>query len=643
MKLLIYLAMAGAMLHAQTTITDTIKTPMGGNWSGTVVVTLNNPATAQPLYSGSETLSGWSQTVTVTNGAFSITLYPNDAITPTGTSYTARYSPTSGAGWSETWVVPTGATTIRELRSTTVPTPRTMFTPAQITQASATLGQGLRWNGSTWAPGTFVADPMTTTGDIITRNGGVATRLGIGSTGQLLGISAGLPAWVTLASTGLSDSSVLVRTSATYADPSWITSLAGSKVSGAISGNAATATALQTARTIAGVSFNGTANISIPSSGLSDGANITLGNSRRHGNRTIFIGDSITAASGGGAFQSMFWGPGWVYAATFAARGSVQLLWNAGISGNTTTQMSARFAADVVANNPDVVVILGGTNDVPGVTAGTTPLATVRSNLQSMVSASRAAGILPVLCLIPPRADTAPNAASVQRINAMIRSLAQQNDVTVVDFYSVLVNPSNGGYASGLSGDGIHPSASGMTVMANKFLADTVDVFGPSAVYQMQSANDPLPVVAGGMSLSVPFMTYGYGSAPAATVGTASGGTDIIGNWTTIAQPSGTGFSVISSGSATTGFAVGDLMAFSCRIQTTGLTASGGRFNLRMGDSNYIFEYPNDVDGLFYNEIRVPAGTTSLRFEVVALAGGSGAYTLRFGQCAFINLTANAL
>jgi hypothetical protein len=163
MKLLIYLAFAGAMLHAQSTvtITDTIKTPMGGNWSGTVVVTLNNPATAQPLYAGSETLSGWSQTVTVTNGAFSITLYANDAITPTGTSYTARYSPTSGAGWSETWVVPTGATTIRAIRSTTAPTPTVLFLPSQIRQQGASLGQLLRWNGAAWAPWSLVVGPTT--------------------------------------------------------------------------------------------------------------------------------------------------------------------------------------------------------------------------------------------------------------------------------------------------------------------------------------------------------------------------------------------------------------------------------------------------------------------------------------------------
>jgi hypothetical protein len=54
-----------------------------------------------------------------------------------------------------------------------------------------------------------------------------------------------------------------VVTTGSYANPSWITSLAGSKISGNIAGNAGTATTLATARTINGVSFNGSANISV--------------------------------------------------------------------------------------------------------------------------------------------------------------------------------------------------------------------------------------------------------------------------------------------------------------------------------------------------------------------------------------------
>ena len=54
-----------------------------------------------------------------------------------------------------------------------------------------------------------------------------------------------------------------VYTSASYANPSWITSLVGSKVTGDIAGNSGSATRLATARNINGVAFDGTAAINI--------------------------------------------------------------------------------------------------------------------------------------------------------------------------------------------------------------------------------------------------------------------------------------------------------------------------------------------------------------------------------------------
>ena len=91
--LLPLLLLAASALVQTATITDTISTPFNGTFSGTVTVSLNSPALAQPLYSGNVTLSGWTQTVTVTAGAFSLTLYANDQITPGGTSYTATFAP----------------------------------------------------------------------------------------------------------------------------------------------------------------------------------------------------------------------------------------------------------------------------------------------------------------------------------------------------------------------------------------------------------------------------------------------------------------------------------------------------------------------------------------------------------------------
>lgn len=54
-----------------------------------------------------------------------------------------------------------------------------------------------------------------------------------------------------------------VYTTGSYADPTWITSLAGPKISGDIAGNAGSATKLATARNINGIAFDGTTAISI--------------------------------------------------------------------------------------------------------------------------------------------------------------------------------------------------------------------------------------------------------------------------------------------------------------------------------------------------------------------------------------------
>lgn len=256
---------------ALTSITGPLYTPAGDLFGGTITVTLNNPAQAQPLYnSDGRTLTGFATTARVTGGALTLSLEANDAITPAGTSYTARFQPdsaTGGGGWSETWIVPTSGVALKvlALRSTTVPIPALTWSPSQLSSGGATSGQYLRWSGTSWSPYTLsvLTDPTTTTGDLLYRSsGGTLTRLGIGTAAQVLTVSSGIPAWqtpsgavssvfgrtgaITATSGDYTAAQVTnaVSTAGSYADPAWITSLDGSKVSGAISGNAGTATAL---------------------------------------------------------------------------------------------------------------------------------------------------------------------------------------------------------------------------------------------------------------------------------------------------------------------------------------------------------------------------------------------------------------
>ena len=101
--------------------------------------------------------------------------------------------------------------------------PTNLATNAIRYNSAATKWQ--KWNGSAWS------DLAATYAIAITGNAGTVTN-GVVTTGS-------------------------------YADPAWLTSLAGTKISGNIAGNAGTATTLATARTINGVSFNGSANISL--------------------------------------------------------------------------------------------------------------------------------------------------------------------------------------------------------------------------------------------------------------------------------------------------------------------------------------------------------------------------------------------
>ena len=103
-----------------------------------------------------------------------------------------------------------------------------------------------------------------------------------------------------------------IYTTGTYSNPTWITSLAGSKITGDISGNAGTATALATARNINGVPFNGTAAISINTNNSAtfnnSGLGAVSGSTFDGGTARTISYNTIGAPSTTGANASGTWG-----------------------------------------------------------------------------------------------------------------------------------------------------------------------------------------------------------------------------------------------------------------------------------------------------------------------------------------------
>jgi lysophospholipase L1-like esterase len=106
---------------------------------------------------------------------------------------------------------------------------------------------------------------------------------------------------------------------------------------------------------------------------------------------------------------------------------------NAGIGGQRTPEMLARFETDVLAHRPTVVVIEGGVNDIVGLD---NPGARYIEDMARMASASGARviliGILPAVLpswCIP-----------ISDFNRDIRNVALANGYTYVDFTPILTN-----------------------------------------------------------------------------------------------------------------------------------------------------------------------------------------------------------
>jgi len=182
-------------------------------------------------------------------------------------------------------------------------------------------------------------------------------------------------------------------------------------------------------------------------------ANAKLPPPRNDENRVVFMGNSITE-NWQQYFATMF--PGKPYI-------------NRGISGQTTPQMLVRFRPDVIALEPKVVVILGGTNDIAGNT-GPSTLEMTEDNLASMAELASANGIKVVMSSVLPLYDYPwkpglEPAPKIIALNKWIESYAAQHDAIYVDYHSAMAD-ARGGMRSELSADGVHPNEAGYRIMA---------------------------------------------------------------------------------------------------------------------------------------------------------------------------------
>lgn len=182
-------------------------------------------------------------------------------------------------------------------------------------------------------------------------------------------------------------------------------------------------------------------------------ANTRLGAPKAEEQRVVFMGNSITEA----------------WASHFATMFPDKPYVGRGISGETTRQMRARFADDVIALAPRVVVILAGTNDIAG-NEGPVSNEVIQQNIAAMADSARAHGIRVVLCAVLPVYDYPwrPGLKPAPRIVALNRWLAiyaAQHDAVFVDLHTPLADERQG-LPKQYAEDGVHPNLAGYHVMS---------------------------------------------------------------------------------------------------------------------------------------------------------------------------------
>lgn len=166
--------------------------------------------------------------------------------------------------------------------------------------------------------------------------------------------------------------------------------------------------------------------------------------------RVVFLGDEITEN----------WGPEFFSGKPYL---------NRGITRQTVAQMLVRFRQDVIALQPAVVVIQGGTNDLASVMGPSTE-GTMAEHFMSMVELARAHKIKVVIASVTPVCDCFSKMTArrpvgkILSLNGWLKQYAAANGLVYLDYYGALVEGRF--FKQSLTADGLLPNAAGYAVMA---------------------------------------------------------------------------------------------------------------------------------------------------------------------------------
>jgi lysophospholipase L1-like esterase len=325
---------------------------------------------------------------------------------------------------------------------------------------------------------------------------------------------------------------------------------------------------------------------------------------------------------------------------------------NAGVGGQRSDQILARWDSDVAPYAPGWVIVTAGVNDVNQLVTATSStiastVAAVKANITSIIGKILSIGARPVICTLPPfNAWIANQNAARDQINRWIKALATTGAgrVVVVDWNPLITaySASQPQWNSGMSYDGTHGNAIGCARMGWA-VWNTLDALVPKY--------DPLPGYQDTLNLAPnAFSTATAGAAGTGVTGAVATGwtaapdgastttaaskvarTDgLLGEWQQVQATAGNGVRYYDAAS---GWSVGDQVVAIAEFQadadvswtTTAVDlytdvsvisgAAGGAFSMKNAGPDVLNDaYCKLTSGVLITPpMVIPAGTTSLR------------------------------
>ena len=205
----------------------------------------------------------------------------------------------------------------------------------------------------------------------------------------------------------------------------------------------------------------------------------------QNNDRIVFAGDSVTDMGstnpiGEGLFENV--GRGYVrLVESFLSAYYPEILTrvtNAGISGNTSRDLLARFDRDVVSLNPDWVSICIGINDVwrqfdcPAIPDGHVMPEEYRNNVEEMILKVKDK-VKGIFILSPYYIESNHDDFMRKRMDEYVeisKELAEKHGCRFVDFQKVFENYCKIRHSAYIAWDRVHPNQVGSMLMAKAFL-----------------------------------------------------------------------------------------------------------------------------------------------------------------------------